>query len=114
MSSSPDQFLDRIIPVHQVLRAAGGIEERSVFGVDAEVVIKRGEDRAEMDGAVGGLAAGAVSGADDLTGAHAAAGDDGLHDPWPVVAAAVDVDTRGAAELAPGDDRHVIEHPALA
>ena len=43
---------------------------------------------------------------------HAAAGQQGAADLRPVVAAGVLVDARRAAELAPGDHRHVVEHAA--
>ena len=44
--------------------------------------------------------------------ADAAAGQEGAADLRPVVAAGAAVDSRRAAELAPGDDRHVVEHAA--
>ena len=50
--------------------------------------------------------------ADGLAGLHAAAGQQGATDLRPVVAAGAVVDPRRAAELAPGDHRHVVEHAA--
>ena len=84
-----------------------------VFDVDAEVVVERGEDFAEGDGAVDGVFAQAVRRADHLAGPHAAAGQQGAADLRPVVAAGVFVDLRRAAEFAPDDDRHVAIQPAL-
>src|SRR5262249_18582686 len=69
-------------------------------------------DLAEVDGALLGVFAQAVGGADGLAGAHAAAGEQGAADLRPVVAAGLLVDARRAAELAPGDDRHVVEPAA--
>src|SRR3954469_19439765 len=52
--SSADQFLDRVIAVDEVLRTARRVLERGPLGVDAEAVVKRREDFAQVDRAVGG------------------------------------------------------------
>ena len=80
--------------------------------VDAEVAIERGDHVLEVDRAIGGAFAQPVGRADDLAGLHAAAGQECAADLRPVVAAGTIVDLRRAAEFAPGDDRHIVEHAA--
>ena len=106
-------FLERFPAVHEVLRATGEVGEGDLVRIKADTVVERGEDFAEVEGAVIGLAAEAVRGADDLAGPHAAAGQHGAGNLRPVVAAGVVVDLRRAAELAPKDHRHVLVQAAL-
>ena len=85
----------------------------TLVDVDAQVVVERGEDFLEVDRAVLGLGAQAIGRADDLAGAHAAAGQQGAGDVGPVVAAGVLVDLGRAAEFAPDDDRDVLVQAAV-
>src|SRR5262249_7673843 len=96
----------------QVLRPASRVVDVDDVGVDAEVAIDRGDDFAGGDGALGGDFAEAVGGADDAARFHAAAGHQAAADRRPVIAAGAAVDSRRPAELAPADDRHVIQHAA--
>src|SRR5207247_11011535 len=93
------------VAVHQILRPAGEVADGRAMQIDAKGVIERGEDFLEGDGAVFGVFGVASGGADSLAGAQAAAGEQGAGDGGPVVATGVGVDARGAAELAPDDDR---------
>src|SRR5207249_694723 len=95
-----------------VLRPAGRVADGGLGGVNAQVVIQGGENLLEMHRPLLGVLAQPIGGADGLTSAHAAAGQDGTTDLRPMVAAGVFVDSRCAAKLAPGDYRHVIEHAA--
>src|SRR6266550_2271217 len=103
------QLLNRRL-FHQVLRPAGRIVDGGLGRVEAQVVIKGGEDFLKMNRPFLGVLAQPVGGADGLTSAHAAAGQDGATHLRPMVTAGVLVDSRRAAKLAPGDYRHVIEH----
>src|SRR5436190_2402588 len=55
----------RATGIHQILRPAAQVGDRDFAHVDAEVVIERGEDVAELDRPIGGLAAQAIGRADD-------------------------------------------------
>src|SRR5205823_1805271 len=65
------------------------------------------------DGALAHRGAGAVGLADRLTALDAAADHHRAPRPGPVVAAALAVDLRGAAELAHPDDQRAVEQAAL-
>src|SRR5688572_439225 len=109
-----NHFLQRLGAfVDEILRAAAEVEFADGAQVEAEVVIERGPDFLEADGPADRVLAQAVGRADDLTGPHAAAGEQGARDLRPVVAAGAAVDLRRAAELAPDDDRHVLVQTAL-
>src|SRR5687767_6532673 len=99
--------------IDQIMRPARGVGDCGGVGVDAEVVIEGGEDFAEFHGTFRGLTAEPVGCADDLAGLHAAAAQYAAGYAGPVVAAAVFIDRRAAAEFAPGDDRHILVHAAL-
>src|SRR5262249_11181344 len=105
------QFLHRRL-LRQMLRAAGGIIHGVRHWVEAQIVIDRGHDFAESGGPGRGKFAQAVGGADDLAGLHAAAGHDGTAYLRPVVAAGAVVDARRAAEFAPGNYGHIVQHTA--
>src|SRR5436305_1729905 len=62
------QLFHRLVAVDQKLRAAGEVGDGGLVHVDAEVVVERGEDFAELDGAVFGFGANSVGGADHLSG----------------------------------------------
>src|ERR1044071_2345649 len=100
-------FHGRTAGVDQVLGPAAEVGDGDLGHVDAEVVVEGGEDVAEEDRAIGGFAAPAIGGADDLAGFHAPACQHGAGDPGPVIATGVLVDGRGPAELAPDDDGDV-------
>src|SRR5207248_10760095 len=97
-----NDFADRLEVVEQVHRPAGAVRDGG-GRVEAEVVIKRGEDVLEGDGPVLRDLAQPVGLADDLAGPQPAAGQQGAGDRRPVVATAIAVDLGGAAELAPDD-----------
>src|SRR5579871_2190977 len=96
--------------VDDVLRPAGRISDGSCFRIDAEVAIKRGNNFAERHRAIAGVFAEAIRGADYLPRFHAASRHQSAADLRPMIAAGILVDARRPPELAPGDDRHVIEH----
>ena len=89
------------------------VGEGDFVHIDAEVMVERGEDFAEGDGAVCGLRADLVGGADDLAVAHVAASEHGAGDAGPVVAPAFGIDDGGAAKFPPDDDGDVLLHAAL-
>ena len=74
------------------LRPAGEVGELRAGNIDAQLLIERREDVAEMNRPGAWLLAPAVGGAEDLAVTHAAAGYEGTANPWPVIAAAVGVD----------------------
>src|SRR5687768_12827186 len=98
--------------LQQVLGAAGVVSECGGGGVDAEVVVERGEDVLVVEGAVLDRLAQVVGRADGLAVAEAAASEEATADGGPVVAAAVLVDPGGAAELAPDDDGDIAVQPS--
>jgi len=51
--------------VHEILRTAGKVGEGDVAGVDAELMVERGEDFAKMHAAFDDLAAETIGRADD-------------------------------------------------
>ena len=67
------QFVDDWLR-DQVLRTAGGIDQRHVIRINAEVVIQRGKDLLEVHRPLAGFFAQAIRRADHLTAAHSAAG----------------------------------------
>lgn len=109
----PDQLRHRQPAVDEIMRTPGEVRHGDPVGIDAELVIKRRENLAEMHAAIRDLAAKAVGGADDLPGLHAPAGQKRAADLRPVVAAAVLVDLRGASEFTPGHHRHILVQPAF-
>src|SRR2546426_5292587 len=94
----------RTTGIDEILRATAEVGERDFAHVDAEVVIERGEDVAELDRPVRCLAAEAISRANHLPGLHAAAGQQSAGNTRPMIATGVLVDRRRAAKLAPDDD----------
>jgi hypothetical protein len=64
----------------------------------------------KVDRAAVSVGAESIRRTDRLTGLHATAGQNCATDRGPVVAAGFLVDARGAAELAPGDHGHIVEH----
>jgi hypothetical protein len=99
--------------IDKILRATGEIGEGGFGHVDAHLFVERGEDLAEGYGAIGGFTGVFVGGTDDLAMAHAAAGEEGGSDAWPVISSAFGIDDRGAAEFAPDDDGNVFVEAAL-
>ena len=101
--------MDRLdAAVDEVVRAALGILDGRGGRVDAEAVVQRGEHFLEFHRAIDGLITVLVGGADDLAVVHAAAGEEGKVRARPVVAAVVLVNLRGATELAPHHNGHVL------
>src|SRR5262245_35573606 len=108
------QFLHRhTARIDQILRATAQVSNRDLAHVDAEVVVERREDVAELDWPVGGLAAQAIRRANHLSGLHPAAGQQPTRNSRPMIAAGVLVDRRCAAELAPNDYGNVLVEAAL-
>ena len=68
MTNRLDQFADRVASVQQILRAAVGVVDGGLEGVDAQVVVERGEDILEVNGPLGGSSGLSVGVADDLPG----------------------------------------------
>ena len=107
-----DQLSNRLrIVFDEILRPAVQVGERRGVGVDAQVVVERGEHLAERHRPVDRFAAQAVGRADHLPGPHAAAGQQRAVHLRPVVAARLAVDLRRAAELAPDDHRTSSSRP---
>lgn len=86
--------------------------ECRVVGVDAEVVIERGEDLLEVDRSILGVFTEAIGRADDLARPHAAARHQSAAHLWPVVASRLGVDPWSAAKFAPDNHGNVVEHVA--
>src|SRR4051812_20866096 len=107
MFSILDQLFHWFEAINQILRTAGEIGQGCGCDVDAEVMIKGGEDFAELDGAINRFASEAIGGADDLTSFHSAASEQGAGDARPMVASAIFVDRRSAAEFTPDDNRNI-------
>src|ERR1043166_9333186 len=99
--------------INEKLRAARQVGDRDFVHINAQVVVKGGEDFNEADGAFHRFAAQAVSCANDLAGLHATAGEHGAGNTRPVIAAAVFVDGGGSAKLAPDNDRNILVEAAL-
>src|SRR5207247_1424341 len=98
-------FDQRIRPILQIMNRR--------MRIDAEAVKQRGREVLRADRIRSGIGADVVGGAVDAAAADAAAGDDGTEAVGPVVAAAVDVESRRAAELAHHDHERFIEQAAL-
>src|ERR1051325_4238516 len=114
MPLSTHQLADGLrAAIDEKLRAAREIVDRDFVHVGAQIVVKRGEYFAEGHGPFHRFAAEPVSRADDLPGLHPAAEEHGAGDARPMIASAVLVDRRRAAELAPNDDRNVLVTAAL-
>src|SRR6266446_10692815 len=82
----------------EVVRGTAEVGECDFARVDAEVVIERGEDIAELDRPVRCLAAQAIRRANHLPGLHAATGKQPTGDTRPMIATGVLVDRRRAAK----------------
>src|SRR5207244_7232647 len=81
-------------------------------GVDAEGGVGGGDHFLRVDGALVGVAVIGAA-ADELPAADAGAGHEHAHDVDPVVAAALGVELRGAAEFAHDEDEGAFQHAAL-
>ena len=109
-----DDFADReVARVNEVLGGAGEVEDAGVLGIDSGAVIERGEDFLEGYGASLWSFAVAIGGADDLSGFHAAASENGGIGLRPVIAAVIGVDSGSAAEFSPDDDGDIAIEPAF-
>src|SRR5260370_41904247 len=97
----------------EVVRPARKVGELRGANIDPQTLIERGEDVAEMNGPGVRLLAPAGRRAEHLTAAHAAARHQRAANARPMVAAAVRVDPRCAAELAPDDYRNIIQKMPL-
>ena len=75
-------------------------------------MIERGEDFAELHGALAGFPSEPVGGANHLPYFHAAAKKHRAGNARPMVAPAILVDRGRAPELAPDHNRHVLVQPA--
>ena len=95
--------------VHQILRPAGKIANGGLVGIDSHLMIERRQHLAEMNWAFNRFSAQAISRANHLPGAQAAAGHERAADLRPVIAAGVFVDDRRAAKFA----GHQHQHPAV-
>ena len=103
------QFVDDGLR-NQVLWPAGGVDDRHLARVNAEIVIERGKDLLKVDGPLAGFFAQAIGRADHLSATNAAAGQECTADIRPMIAPRLLVDPRRAAEFAPDDHRDVVEH----
>ena len=97
-----------------MLRTALRIVQRCTDRIDAEVVVNRREDVFLSDRPSDCRAGGAVGFTDDDSAAHSSAGENRGADLRPVMpAAALRIDARSPAKLAPGNDRHIVQSAAL-
>ena len=112
--SGGDEFRHGEPAVDEVVGAAGEVGDGDLIRVDAELVVERGEDLAEVDAAVGDFAAETVGGTDDVAGFHAAAGEEGGEGLGVVVASVAGAELRGAAEFTGDDDEGAVEETAAA
>src|SRR5262245_1277113 len=107
------QYPRNRLPVRQhEVRAVLAVED-SRRAVDADGLIDGRSDIGGRIGSGGGEGALLVGGADHLADFGAGAGEEDRAGGAPVVAAAVFVDLRRAAELGEEDDERAIEQPAL-
>src|SRR5262249_50193065 len=84
-----NQFRQRPVIADDVMRAAGEVGELRGGDIDAQTLIERGEDVAEMDRPGARLLAPARCRAEYLSAAHAAAGHERAANPRPMVAATI-------------------------
>src|SRR5437016_4313445 len=110
-TSQSNQFMNGR-NIDQVLRAAHRIDDGRGGRIDAQVVIQGGKHFLERDRAIPGIFPQPIGGANHLARPHAAASQQGTTYLRPVIAAGALVDARRAAEFAPGNHRHVVEHAA--
>src|SRR6056297_2040775 len=102
-----------MLGIDEIHRPTGQVLDRCAPRVDADVVIESREDLLEFDRAFDGFASEAVGRADDLSVIHSAAGEHGGTDTGPVVASALCVDLRGAAELTPHHHADILVQTAV-
>src|SRR6266498_1884566 len=95
--------------IDQILRPAVRVEDARLTWIQADVAVEGREDFLELDRSPCRGTADAITRTDDLARAHAAARHEGAGQLRPVVAAGGVVDSRGAAEFTPDDDRYVIQ-----
>src|SRR4051812_5163447 len=84
-----NQLRHRPPAIHQVLRTTREIINSRLGGVDAEELVERGEDLAEVHGALCGFTAKLIGLAYHLAGLEAAAGEQSIAHARPVIAAAL-------------------------
>ena len=105
----PHGFAD----VDEELWTTGGIFDRGVHHIDAQIVIGSADDFLHVDWTADGVFAKTVRGSDCLSGSHTAASHQSTAHLRPVVSAGTVVDSRCASEFTPYENRYVIEHAAF-
>src|SRR6185503_8937445 len=85
-NSCSDQFLHRLMPVHNEMRTAGKIGDGRLVYINTQIVIKRGKHLTEGHRPLGRFAAQPVSGTDDLAGLHTATSEQGTRHLRPMIA----------------------------
>ena len=106
-----NQFTHGLPAIDEILGAAGEVGQGDAIGVEAQLMVERGEDFAEVDAAIHDFSAESISRADDLTGFHSATGEKGAANLRPVVASSVLVDLRRATELAQATTATSLSNP---
>src|SRR6267378_665152 len=96
-----------------MLRPSRRIDHRSGRGINAQVMVDRGDYVLHVHRPFLGEFAKPVGGANYLTGTHAAAGQQGAAYLRPMVATSAGINSRRAAELAPDHNRRAVEQAAL-
>ena len=87
-ASVSDHFLQRFLPLFdEVPRRPRRVEDTDVLGIDPDVVIQRGEDFLESDRPFNRRLSQPARAANDLTGPHAAPGEEAGVGRRPVIAA---------------------------
>src|SRR5947209_313284 len=109
----PDQFREGSMIADEVMRPAREIVEVRGGNVDPKALIEGGEDVAEMNRPGARLLAPARRRAEDLSALHPTARHECAANLRPVIAAAVLVDPRRPAKLAPDDHGDVVQQIAL-
>src|SRR6516165_8136645 len=96
-----NQFRQRPVIADQVVRTAGKVGKLRAGHIDPQALIEGGEDVTEMNRPGMRLLTPACRRAENLPAAHTASRHQGAGNLRPVVAAAILVDPRCAAKLAP-------------
>src|SRR5436190_19267150 len=109
VSMISNQFANWLmIVIDQILRASGQVVQRHLVRIDAQVVVEGREDFAELHRALHRFATQAIGRANHLANLHSAAKHHRARDARPMIASAIIVDGRCAAEITPNDYGHVL------
>ena len=111
--STSDDLADRDPVFDQVLRSTSWVGDGRRAGIDAQVVVDRGDDFLHVNRAIECVLAESVGRSDGLTCSHAASGQQAATDSRPVIASGVRIDSRSTTEFAPHGDGCVVQHASV-